>query len=62
MRKMVFKIRRKNKKELRGNVMKFSFHEGLEELSTEESRNIVAGQGAGYWLGYITGKIANLFS
>jgi hypothetical protein len=35
---------------------------GLEELSSEETKNIMAGEGIGYWLGYVGGKITQLFS
>jgi hypothetical protein len=34
----------------------------LQELSSEETKNIIAGESISYWLGYVGGKIAQLFS
>ena len=45
-----------------GSGLKFEVPAGFEELSSEETNSIVAGESAAYWLGYVAGKIANLFS
>jgi hypothetical protein len=58
MRKMKFKAREAQRR----NDLTFEFPAGLEELTSEETKSIVAGESAAYWLGYIAGKIANLFS
>jgi hypothetical protein len=44
------------------NSLTFECPAGLEELTSEEAKSIVAGESAAYWLGYIAGKIANIFS
>ena len=41
---------------------KFELPMELEELSSEETKSIIAGESIGYWLGYVGGKIAQLFS
>jgi hypothetical protein len=62
MKKMKFKWWDGQKMHSRRNDLKFEFPEGLEELSSEETKRIVAGESMAYWLGYAAGKIANLFS
>ena len=44
------------------NDLKFEFPAGMEELTSEETNNIVAGESMAFWLGYVAGKISNLFS
>jgi hypothetical protein len=62
MRKIMFKLRNEQKKQTRRSDLKLEFPAGLEELTPEEARNIVAGESMAYWLGYAAGKIAQLFS
>ena len=62
MRKMKLRLWDAQKKQSQRNDMKFEFPAGLEELSLEETKRIVAGESMAYWLGYAAGKIANLFS
>jgi len=62
MRKMKFKLWDAQKMHSRRNDLKFEFPAGLEELSPEETKRIVAGESMAYWLGYAAGKIANFFS
>ncbi|HET7001459.1 MAG TPA: hypothetical protein VFI33_09125 [Puia sp.] len=62
MKKMKFKLWEGQKMHARRNDMKFEFPAELEELSSEETKRIVAGEGIAFWLGYAAGKIANLFS
>jgi hypothetical protein len=62
MRKMMFKVWDAPKMQTQRNDLTFECPAGLEELTSEETKSIVAGESAAYWLGYIAGKIANLFS
>jgi hypothetical protein len=62
MRKMMFKVWDAPKMQTQRNDLTFECPTGLEELTSEETKSIVAGESAAYWLGYIAGKIANLFS
>jgi hypothetical protein len=62
MRKMMFKVWDAQKMQTQRNDLTFECPTGLEELTSEETKSIVAGESASYWLGYIAGKIANLFS
>jgi hypothetical protein len=62
MRKMNFKVWDVQKIQSQRNDLTFGCPVGLEELTSEETKSIVAGESAAYWLGYIAGKIANLFS
>jgi hypothetical protein len=62
MNKMKFKLRGAQKMQTGGNDLKFEVPDGLEELSKEETKRVVGGESAAYWLGYIAGKIANIFS
>lgn len=62
MRKMKFKVWNANKMRSQRNDLKFEFPAGLEELTSEETKSIVAGESMAYWLGYVAGKITNFFS
>jgi|GEM_PF-5144550 len=62
MRKMMFKLWNPQKMQSQRNDPKFGLPAGMEELSKEETKHIVAGESLAYWLGYAAGKIANLFS
>jgi hypothetical protein len=62
MRKMKFKVWDANKMQSQRNDLKFEFPAGLEELTSEETKSIVAGESMTYWLGYVAGKITNFFS
>jgi hypothetical protein len=62
MRKMKFKVWDANKMQSQRNDLKFEFPSGLEELTSEETKSIVAGESMAYWLGYVAGKITNFFS
>jgi hypothetical protein len=62
MRKMKFKVWDANKMQSQRNDLKFEFPAGLEELTSEETKSIVAGESMAYWLGYVAGKITNFFS
>ena len=62
MRKMKFKLWEPQKMQSQRNDLKFEFPEGFEELSPEETKRIIAGEGMAYWMGYIAGKIAQFFS
>ncbi len=62
MRKMKFKVWDAQKMQSQRNNLTFECPAGLEELTSEEAKSIVAGESAAYWLGYIAGKIANIFS
>jgi hypothetical protein len=62
MRKMKFKLWEAQKMQSQRNDLKFEFPAGLEELTSEETKQIIAGESAAYWLGYVAGKIANFFS
>jgi hypothetical protein len=62
MRKMKFKVWDADKMQSQSNDLKFEFPEGLEELTSEETKSIVAGESMAYWLGYVAGKITNFFS
>ena len=58
----MFKLRDVQKMHSQRNDLTFEFPEGMEELSKEETKRIVAGESLAYWVGYAAGKIANLFS
>lgn len=62
MRKMKFKLWEAQKMQSKRNDLKLGFPAGLEELTSEETKQIIAGESAAYWLGYVAGKIANFFS
>jgi hypothetical protein len=62
MRKMKFKVWDAQKMQSQSSDFKFEFPVGLEELTSEETKSIVAGESLAYWVGYVAGKIANLFS
>jgi hypothetical protein len=62
MRKMKFKVWDADKMQSQRNELKFEFPAGLEELTSEETKSIVAGESMAYWLGYVAGKITNFFS
>jgi hypothetical protein len=62
MRKMKFKLWEARKMQSQRNDLKFEFPAGLEELTSEETKQIIAGESAAYWLGYVAGKIASFFS
>jgi hypothetical protein len=62
MRKMKFKVWDADKMQSQRNDLKFEFPAGLEELTSEETKSIVAGESMAYWLGYVAGKITNFFS
>jgi hypothetical protein len=62
MRKMKFKLWDTQKMQTRRDDLKFELPIGLEELTSEETKSIVAGDSIAYWLGYAAGKIAHLFS
>ena len=62
MRKMKFKVPDVRKMQSRRNDLKFEFPAGMVELTVEETNSIVAGESLAYWVGYIAGKISNLFS
>jgi hypothetical protein len=62
MRKMMLKAKGLRKMQFQRNDLKLEFPVGLEELSPEETKSIVAGESAAYWIGYFAGKIANIFS
>jgi hypothetical protein len=62
MRKMKFKVWDAQKMQSQRNDLTFECPAGLEELTSEETKSIVAGESIAYWLGYAAGKIANLFS
>jgi hypothetical protein len=62
MRKMKFKVPDVRKMQSRRNDLKFEFPAGLVELTVEETKSIVAGESLSFWVGYVAGKIANLFS
>ncbi len=62
MRKMKFKGWGAQKMQSQRSDLIFECPAGLEELTSEETNSIVAGESATFWLGYIAGKIANLFS
>ena len=62
MRKMKFKVWDAQKMQSQKDILKLEFPAGLEELTSEETKSIVAGEGLTFWVGYFTGKIANLFS
>jgi hypothetical protein len=62
MRKMKFKIWDAQKIQLQRNDLKFEFPAGLEELTSEETKTIVAGESIGYWIGCVGGNIAKFFS
>jgi hypothetical protein len=59
---MKFKLWEAQKMQSQRNDLKFEFPAGLEELTSEETKQIIAGESAAYWLGYVAGKIANFFS
>jgi hypothetical protein len=62
MRKIIFKKRNRQEVQSMSNELKFEFPARWEELTSEEAKNVVAGEGITYWLGYAAGKIAQLFS
>ena len=62
MRKMKFKLWDAPKMQSQRNDLKFECPAGLEELSSEETKRIVAGEGMTYWLGYAVAKIEHFFS
>jgi hypothetical protein len=62
MRKMMFKTRNTKKMQSQAIHPTLDFPAGLEELTSEETKSIVAGESAAYWLGYFAGKIASIFS
>lgn len=62
MEKMKLRIWRARKMHSLGSDLKFELPVGFEELSSEETKKIIAGEGIGFWLGYVGGKIAQLFS
>jgi hypothetical protein len=62
MRKMKFKLWDAQKMQSQRNDLKFVCPAGLEELSSEETKRIVAGESMAYWLGYVAGKIEHFFS
>jgi hypothetical protein len=62
MRKMKFKLWEPQKMQFQRNDLKFEFPAGLEELSSEETKRIIAGESVDYWMGYVAGKIAHFFS
>ena len=62
MRKRKFREQDVQKKRSQKDELKFNFPEGLEELTIDETKSIVAGESMAYWLGYAAGKIAQLFS
>jgi hypothetical protein len=62
MRKMKFKVWDAQKMQSQRNDLTFEFPAGLEELTSVETKNIVAGESAAYWMGYVAGKIASFFS
>jgi hypothetical protein len=59
---MRFKVWDIRKMQSQRNDLKFEFPAGLEELTSEETKSIVAGESMAYWLGYAAGKIAQFFS
>jgi hypothetical protein len=62
MKKMKVKIWGAHRMVSQGVNPEFKLPSGLEELTSEETKGIVAGESIGYWLGYAAGKIAQLFS
>ncbi|MEJ0083647.1 MAG: hypothetical protein WDM78_22460 [Puia sp.] len=60
MRKM--KLWDTQKMQSQRSDLKFEFPAGLEELTSEETKSIFAGDSLSYWMGYVAGKIAHLFS
>jgi hypothetical protein len=62
MRKMKFKVWGFQKMASQRNDLKFEFPAGFEELNSDETKNIVAGESMAYWLGYAAGKIGQFFS
>jgi hypothetical protein len=62
MRKLTWSFKSAQKVQAQRIGLKFEVPSGFEELSSEETNSIVAGESAAYWLGYVAGKIANLFS
>lgn len=62
MKKMKLRVWGARKMNSTGSDSKFELPMELEELSSEETKNIIAGESISYWLGYVGGKIAQLFS
>jgi hypothetical protein len=62
MRKLKWSFKSAQKMQAQRIDFKSELPAGFEELSSEETNSIVAGESAAYWLGYVAGKIANLFS
>lgn len=62
MRKMKFKMWGVQKTQSQRNDLKIEFPVGLEELTSDETKNIVAGESMSFWLGYAAGKITQFFS
>lgn len=62
MKKMKLRIWGAGKMNFTDSDLKFELPMELEELSSEETKKIIAGESIGYWLGYVGGKIAQLFS
>jgi hypothetical protein len=62
MKKMKLRIWGTRKIISAGSDSKFELPVELEELSLEETKSIIAGESVSYWLGYVGGKIAQLFS
>jgi hypothetical protein len=62
MRKMMFKAKGLQEMQSQGNDLKLECPAGLEELTPEETKGIVAGESVAYWVGYIGGKIVHFFS
>jgi hypothetical protein len=62
MRKMMFKPKGQQEMQFQKNNPKLEFPAGWEELTPEETKSIVAGESAAYWIGYFAGKIVSFFS
>jgi hypothetical protein len=62
MKKVMFKAKGRKKMLSQENHSACEIPAGWEELTSEETKSIVAGESAAYWLGYIAGKIASIFS